>query len=310
MNKILLRYLIYFGIFICFVQIMESAPLQDAFAKVGLKTNFESLGTYAPLFLSALLIDITYRIGKRQNQIAKQQNEIAEQQRRLQEYQYKLDKYQHYEGLYKNLIELQRRLVEFRLLVNSSMCHLYFYSGRDVLEHAINEMRILEKRIVDCEASFTLKLPNEAFGFEDILTIFNHCELIVDRIGGYKMSMQKIDNCSVEQVKLWYGPILSSIAHNNPKINMGEVYALQGNAATFIEAVKVTIQKHISAISEKYPPYPDSVDMLAEIIELLGYDKANIIKWYSEIDRLTDKIYVQSDILKRIQRECAIDINN
>ena len=78
---------------------MESAPLQGAFAKVGLKMNFEALGTYAPLFLSALLIDITYRIGKRQN-------EIAERQRLLQEQQYKLDKYKHYEGLYKNLKEL------------------------------------------------------------------------------------------------------------------------------------------------------------------------------------------------------------
>ena len=101
MNKLLWRYLIYFGIFICFVQIMESAPLQGAFAKVGLRMNFESLGTYAPLFLSALLIDITYRIGKRQN-------EIAERQRLLQEQQYKLDKYNTFKEMHRHLCDLRR----------------------------------------------------------------------------------------------------------------------------------------------------------------------------------------------------------
>lgn len=108
MNKILWRYLIYFGIFICVVQIMESAPLQCAFAKVGLRMNFESLGTYAPLFLSALLIDITYRIGKRQNEIAERQNQIAEQQRILQEQQYKLDKYNTFKEMHRHLCDLRR----------------------------------------------------------------------------------------------------------------------------------------------------------------------------------------------------------
>lgn len=122
--------------------------------------------------------------------------------------------------------------------------------------------------------------------------------------------MQKIDICSVEQAKLWYGPILTSIANKNPKINIEEIYALQGDTATFIEAVKVAIQEQLAVINIKYPTYSDSVEMLVEIIELLGYDKTDIIKWYSEIDQLMDKIYVQSDILNRIQKECAIDINN
>lgn len=303
MNKILWRYLIYFGVFICFVQIMESAPLQDAFAKVGLKMDFESLGTYAPLFLSALLIDITYRIGKRQN-------EIAERQRVLQEQQHKLDKYKHYEGLYKNLKELQRKLTEFKIFVNSSMSQLYFCLGRDGLEYAINEMRTLKKCIEDDEAAFSLKLPNENFCFDDIIDVFNRCEWIVDMVSGYKASMQNIDNCSVEQINLRYGHILSSIAHNNPKINMDEVRAPQGDRTTYIEAVKVAIQKHISAISRKYPPHSNSVDMLIEIIELLGYDKENIVNWYSEIGQLIDKIFVQADILNRITKECAIDISN
>lgn len=266
--------------------------------------------TIVPIVLSIAMLDVTYMLGKLQTTIQKRQNEIAEQQCKLQEYQYKLDKYQHYKGLYKNLKELQRRLTEFRIFVNSSMCHPYFYSGRDVMEHAINELRILRRRIEDDEAAFTLKLPNDAFGFDDILNVFIHCERVVDRVNGYKISMQNIDKLSIEQVKLWYGPILSSIANKNPKINIEEIYALQGNTATFIEAVKVIIQKHIFTISEKYPFHSDSVDMLVEIIELLGYDKADIINWYSEIDKLMDKIYVQSDILNRIQKECAIDINN
>lgn len=265
---------------------------------------------FLPIFISVVMLDITYKLGKQQENIQKRQNEIAEQQRRLQEYQYKLDKYQHYEGLYKNLKELQRSLTEFRIFVNSSMCDIYYNTGRDVMLYTIDEMRILRKRIEDDEAAFTLKLPNEVFGFDDILNVFIHCNWIADKVSGYKISMQKIDICSVEQAKLWYGPILSRIANSNPKINIDELYALQGNTSTFIEAVKVAIQEHLAVINMKYPTHSDSVEMLAEIIELLGYDNADIIKWYSEIDQLMEKIYVQSDILNRIQKECAIDINN
>ena len=101
MDKLLWRYLIYFAAFIGFVQIMESAPLQEVLAKIGLEVNFESLGTYAPLFLSALLIDITYRIGKRQNEIAKQQIEIQKQQIASQEYQL-------YHKLYKTIKTIKK----------------------------------------------------------------------------------------------------------------------------------------------------------------------------------------------------------
>lgn len=113
-NKLLLRYLVYFGIFICFVQIIESAYLQELLAQIGLSINLEPLGTYAPLFLSVLLIDITYRQGELQNK-------IAEQQRKIQEYQYKLDKYKHYEGLYKDLKELQKRLLMDKIFIQSDI---------------------------------------------------------------------------------------------------------------------------------------------------------------------------------------------
>lgn len=266
--------------------------------------------TIVPIVLSIAMLDVTYMLGKHQTTIQKQQNEIAEQQRKLQEYQYKLDKYQHYEGLYKNLKELQRRLTEFRIFVNSSMCHPYFYSGRDVLEYAINEMRKLRKNVEDNQAAFALKLPNEVFGYDDIIDVFIHCEWIVDRVSGYKISMQNIDNYSIEQIKRRYGDILEGIAKNNPKVNLDKLYNLQDNRASFIEGIKVIIQDKLAEINKKYPPHCDSVDMLAEIADVWGFDKNDIINWYSEIDQLMDKIYVQSDILNRIQKECAIDINN
>lgn len=266
--------------------------------------------TIVPIVLSIAMLDVTYMLGKHQTTIQKQQNEIAEQQRKLQEYQYKLDKYQHYEGLYKNLKELQRRLTEFRIFVNSSMCHPYFYSGRDVLEYAINEMRKLRKNVEDNQAAFALKLPNEVFGYDDIIDVFIHCEWIVDRVSGYKISMQSIDNYSIEQIKRRYGDILEDIAKNNPKINLDRLYNLQDNRAAFIEGIKVIIQDKLTQINMKYPPHCDSVDMLAEIADVWGFDKSDIINWYSEIDQLMDKIYVQSDILNRIQKECAIDINH
>ena len=266
--------------------------------------------TIVPIVLSIAMLDVTYMLGKHQTTIQKRQNEIAEQQRKLQEYQYKLDKYQHYEGLYKNLKELQRRLTEFRIFVNSSMCHPYFYSGRDVLEYAINEMRKLRKNVEDNQAAFALKLPNEVFGYDDIIDVFIHCEWIVDRVSGYKMSMQNVDNYSIEQIKRRYGDILEGIAKNNPKVNLNKIYNLQDNRAAFIEGIKVIIQDKLAEINKKYPPNSDSVDMLAEIADVWGFDKSDIINWYSEIDKLMDKIYVQSDILNRIQKECAIDINH
>lgn len=81
MSKLLWRYLIYFGIFICFVQLSEYA------ANRWICLDVEAIGTYAPLFLSALLIDVTYRIGKRQNEIAELQITIQKQQIASQEYQ-------------------------------------------------------------------------------------------------------------------------------------------------------------------------------------------------------------------------------
>lgn len=65
--------------------------------------DLSPLDTYATLFLSVLLIDITYRIGKRQNDIAKRQNEIAEQQTELQKRQYQIEKFNNYKDLHRDI---------------------------------------------------------------------------------------------------------------------------------------------------------------------------------------------------------------
>ncbi|MBR5853201.1 MAG: hypothetical protein IKY74_03265 [Alistipes sp.] len=96
MAKLLYRYLLYFGVFIVIVQMLEYSGTQELFAKCCFKFNSEVLGTYAPLFLSVLLIDVTYRIGKRQNEIAKQQVSIQQQQ-------YQLEKFNNYKDLHRNI---------------------------------------------------------------------------------------------------------------------------------------------------------------------------------------------------------------
>lgn len=167
MNKLLWRYLIYFGIFICFVQIMESAPLQGAFAKVGLKMSFDSLGTYAPLFLSALLIDITYRIGKRQN-------EIAERQRLLQEQQYKLDKYNTFKEMHRHLCDLRRIAQVILNNVTHYIASQCQQEHKDFLLEQIKEVEKIRENIHNDEADYFLRYGKErdmadAEGFSHLL---------------------------------------------------------------------------------------------------------------------------------------------
>ena len=96
MSKLLWRYFIYFVIFITMVQVFEYNGTQELFESWDLEINFAPLGVYAPLFLSVLLIDITYRIGKRQNEIAEQQTEI-------QKRQYQIEKFNNYKDLHRDI---------------------------------------------------------------------------------------------------------------------------------------------------------------------------------------------------------------
>ena len=154
MNKLLWRYLIYFGIFICFVQIMESAPL---------KMSFDSLGTYAPLFLSALLIDITYRIGKRQNEIAERQNEIAEQQRKDMEY--KIDR-----DLYAIVCNADRVINSFLISCKSGL-----EWGKRSLNHDMEKVRTAESQIDAIGIDIELRFPSK----KRILSSYHLCFSII-----------------------------------------------------------------------------------------------------------------------------------
>lgn len=87
MNKTIQRYLIYFCVFICFVQIVECPQVHNLFSKIGIEIDFSPLGQYASLFLSAVLIDVTYRIGIRQTEIQNKQLEIQRHQIDVAEYQ-------------------------------------------------------------------------------------------------------------------------------------------------------------------------------------------------------------------------------
>ncbi len=62
----------------------------------GISIDIAPLGTYATLFLSVLLVDVTYGIGKRQNQIAEQQIEI-------QKRQYQIEKFNNYKDLHRDI---------------------------------------------------------------------------------------------------------------------------------------------------------------------------------------------------------------
>ena len=97
MFPLLLRYMLYFGVFVLLVRLPQMLNL------TWLKIDIEMMASCAPLFLSVLLIDITYRIGKRQNDIAKRQNEIAEQQTEIQKRQYQIEKFNNYKDLHRDI---------------------------------------------------------------------------------------------------------------------------------------------------------------------------------------------------------------
>ena len=90
MFPLLLRYMLYFGVFVLLVRLPQMLNL------TWLKIDIEMMASCAPLFLSVLLIDITYRIGKRQNQ-------IAEQQAELQKRQYQIEKFNNYKDLHRDI---------------------------------------------------------------------------------------------------------------------------------------------------------------------------------------------------------------
>ena len=122
MTKLLYRYLIYFGIFVVVVQ------LPRIFNITWFKPNIDLLTSSAPLFLSVLLIDITYRIGKRQN-------EISEQQTAIQKRQYQIEKFNNYKDLHRDIYKC-------KCLLDSILPKIYEYfvaADRSMQNNSINE---------------------------------------------------------------------------------------------------------------------------------------------------------------------------
>ena len=69
----------YFCVFVTLIQIFERDSVKLFFEEnLQMSFRFDSIGLYAPLFLSALLIDVTYRLGKRQNELVARQARESE----------------------------------------------------------------------------------------------------------------------------------------------------------------------------------------------------------------------------------------
>lgn len=72
-------YIMYFCVFVALIQIFERDSVELFFEEnLQMSFRFDSIGLYAPLFLSALLIDVTYRLGKRQNELVARQTRESE----------------------------------------------------------------------------------------------------------------------------------------------------------------------------------------------------------------------------------------
>ena len=121
MSKLLWRYFIYFVIFITMVQVFEYIGTQELCTRWGFEINFAPLGVYAPLFLSVLLIDITYRIGKRQNEIAEQQ--------------YKIAKFDNYRDLHRDIY----RCKCFLEAVLPKVYEYYIAVDRDIQKNSVDD---------------------------------------------------------------------------------------------------------------------------------------------------------------------------
>lgn len=128
MQRIIIRviYVILFSIIVYFnIHIEES----------GISIDIAPLGTYATLFLSVLLVDVTYGIGKRQNDIAKRQNEIAEQQTEIQKRQYQIEKFNNYKDLHRDIYKC-------KCLLDYILPKIYEYfvaADRSMQNNSINE---------------------------------------------------------------------------------------------------------------------------------------------------------------------------
>ena len=87
----------------------------------GISIDIAPLGTYATLFLSVLLVDVTYGIGKRQNQIAEQQ--------------YKIAKFDNYRDLHRDIY----RCKCFLEAVLPKVYEYYIAVDRDIQKNSVDD---------------------------------------------------------------------------------------------------------------------------------------------------------------------------
>ena len=161
MFPLLLRYMLYFGVFVLLVRLPQMLNL------TWLKIDIEMMASCAPLFLSVLLIDITYRIGKRQNQIAeqqaelqKQQNEFVKQQIEIQQRQCEIEEYEIYKVIHRDVYELSK---QSNLVLTMIYCYVASGTAKDQAENVKDLERTftgLFKRLVVDDADFTLRKGN------------------------------------------------------------------------------------------------------------------------------------------------------
>ena len=151
MFPLLLRYMLYFGVFVLLVRLPQMLNL------TWLKIDIEMMASCAPLFLSVLLIDITYRIGKRQNQIAEQQAELQKQQIEIQKRQCEIEEFDIYKEMHRDIYKLQR-------YSNLVLPMIFGYFASDTANDQAQRVEELEKvfdelsnKIAIDEADFVLR---------------------------------------------------------------------------------------------------------------------------------------------------------
>ena len=112
-------YFILFALLVCFhIHVEENSISIDT----------DPLGTYATLFLSVLLIDVTCRIGNRQS-------EIAEQQTAIQKQQLKIEKFNHYRDLHRDIYKCKC----FLEAILPKVYEYYIAIDRDVQKNSIDD---------------------------------------------------------------------------------------------------------------------------------------------------------------------------
>lgn len=122
--------------------------------------DLSPLDTYATLFLSVLLIDITYRIGKRQNDIAKRQNEIAEQQTELQKLQCEISEYEIYKGIHRDVYNLSK---QSNLVLPMIYCYFASNTAKDQAKNVADLERVfgeIHDKLTTDMADFALRKGN------------------------------------------------------------------------------------------------------------------------------------------------------